>query len=172
MNNRDVCLADSATTHTILKDKKYFQNLTLNKVYVHIISGSSNLIEGSGRAYIVLPNGTKFYIDDALFFSRFKRNLLSFKNICRNGCHIETTNENNKEHLLITKLILSKKLILEKLSALSSGLCYTEMRTIESHVVMHQKCIDPKVFMTLHDRLGHPESIMMRRIIDNSYRHP
>ena len=148
MNNKDVCLADSPTTHTILKDKKYFQNLTLSKAYVHTISDSSNLIEGSGRAYIVLPNGTKFCIDDALFSSQSRRNLLSFKDIRRNGCHIETINEDDKEHLLITKIISSQKLVLEKLSALSSGLYYTKMRTIESHVVMHQKCIDPKIFMT------------------------
>ncbi|KAG2669237.1 hypothetical protein I3760_14G025300 [Carya illinoinensis] len=137
MNNRDVCLADSATTRTILKDKKYCQNLTLSKAYVYTISSSSNLIEDSGRAYIVLPNGTKFCIDDALFSSRSRRNLLSFKDVHRNGCHIETTNEENKEHLLITKIILSQKLILEKLSTLSSELYYTEIRTIESHVVMH-----------------------------------
>ncbi|KAG2724097.1 hypothetical protein I3760_01G002100, partial [Carya illinoinensis] len=109
----------------------------LSKVYVHTISGSSNLIEGSRRAYIVLPNGTKFYIDDALFSSQSRRNLLSFKDIRRNGCHIETINEDNTEHLLITKIISSQKLVLEKLSALSSGLYYTKMRTIESHVVMH-----------------------------------
>ncbi|KAG2669691.1 hypothetical protein I3760_14G044600 [Carya illinoinensis] len=110
MNNRDICLADSATTHTILKDKKYFQNLTLCKAYVHTISGSSNLIEGFRRAYIVLPNGTKFCIDDALFSSQSRRNLLSFKDIRRNGCHIETINEDKKEHLLITKIISSQKL--------------------------------------------------------------
>lgn len=45
-------LADSATTHTILKDKKYFQSLTLIKAKVNTISGSSNIIEGSGRANI------------------------------------------------------------------------------------------------------------------------
>ncbi|KAG6660347.1 hypothetical protein CIPAW_03G099500 [Carya illinoinensis] len=105
--------------------------------YVHTISGSSNLIEGSGRAYIVLPNGTKFCIDNALFSSQSRRNLLSFKDIRRNGCHIETINEGKKEHLPITKIISMQKLVLEKLYALSFGLYYTEMRTIESHVVMH-----------------------------------
>jgi hypothetical protein len=51
----NLCLADSCTTHTILGDKKYFQYIILNKASVNTISGSSNLIEGSGRANIVLP---------------------------------------------------------------------------------------------------------------------
>ena len=47
MNREDFCLVDSATTHTILKDKKYFQILKLCKANVNTISGSSNLIENS-----------------------------------------------------------------------------------------------------------------------------
>ena len=43
----DLCLADSAITHTDLKEKKYFQQLTINKAKVNTISGPSNLIEGS-----------------------------------------------------------------------------------------------------------------------------
>jgi hypothetical protein len=35
----DFCLADSCTTHTILRDKKYFQYLILNKASVNTISG-------------------------------------------------------------------------------------------------------------------------------------
>jgi hypothetical protein len=55
MISEDLCLADSCTTHTILRDKKYFQNLILNKASVNTISGLANLIEGSGRANIILP---------------------------------------------------------------------------------------------------------------------
>ena len=33
----DLCLADNATTHTILKEKKYFEYLTLTKANVTII---------------------------------------------------------------------------------------------------------------------------------------
>lgn len=50
----DFCLADTATTHKILKDKKYFQYFVRSSSeYVNTISGSANLIEGSGRAYII-----------------------------------------------------------------------------------------------------------------------
>jgi hypothetical protein len=55
MIGEDLCLADSYTMHTLLRDNKYFQYLILNKASVNTISGSSNLIEGSGRVNIILP---------------------------------------------------------------------------------------------------------------------
>jgi hypothetical protein len=153
MIGEDLCLADSCTTHTILGDKKYFQYLILNKVSVNTITSSSNLIEGSGRANIILPKGTKLCIDDTLYSSKSRRNLISFKNICLNGFHIETTNEDNKNYLYITSIISDQKLILEKLHTFSSRLYYTIIRTIESHAVMHQKCFNSKMFMFWHDHL-------------------
>ncbi|TYH09654.1 hypothetical protein ES288_A07G113900v1 [Gossypium darwinii] len=96
---KDICLTDSATTHTILKDKKYFSHLTMSNAHVNTISGSSKLIEGSGRAIILLPKGTKFIIDDALYSTKSQRNLLSFKDIRLNGYHIETMNEKIVEYI-------------------------------------------------------------------------
>ena len=94
MNEDDVCLVDCATTHTILRDKIYFPRIDINKSYIQ------NLVEGSGRANITLPNGTRFHINDALYSSKsrrnllcfkdIRRNLLCFKDIRRNGYHIET----------------------------------------------------------------------------------
>ena len=43
----DICLANSATTHIIFKDNKYFSHLTLGEANVNTISGSTKLIEGS-----------------------------------------------------------------------------------------------------------------------------
>jgi len=43
------------------------------------------------------------------------------------------------------------------------------MKSIETNVMIHHKCSDPKIFMLWHDRLGHPGSIMMRWIIENSH---
>ncbi|TYJ00922.1 hypothetical protein E1A91_A13G118400v1, partial [Gossypium mustelinum] len=83
----------SATTHTIFKDKKYFSHLTMSNAHVNTISSSSKLIEGSGRAIILLPKDTKIVIDDALYSTKSQRNLLSFKDIRLNGYHIETINE-------------------------------------------------------------------------------
>ena len=81
---------------------------------MNTISGSAKLIEGSGRANILLPGGTKIHIDDALY--SFQRNLLSFKDIRRNGYHIETTNEGNTEYLYITNVVSGNKNILEKIT--------------------------------------------------------
>ena len=94
-----------------LKIKKYFQQLSLSKTYVNIISGSSNLIEGSGRPNIMLPKGTKIYIDDALYSSKSRRNLLSFKDIRHNDYYIETNNKCSEEYLYITSMVSDQKLI-------------------------------------------------------------
>ena len=102
INGGELCLADSATTHTIHRDQKYFSHITLVEANVNTILGPANLIDGFGRATIFLPCGTIFHINDALYLVRSIRNLLSFKDIRCNGYHIETTYDNNKEYLCIT----------------------------------------------------------------------
>ena len=114
ISKEDLCLVDSGTTNTILKGKKYFSQLHLGETNIHTISGTTNLIEGSGRACILLPEGTKLIIDDALYSSRSRRNLLSFKDIQNNGYHIETMNERNCEYLHITSIKNDQKIIIEK----------------------------------------------------------
>ena len=52
MNENDVCLVDCASMHTILRDRRYFLELTLTKANVSTISGTTNLVEGSERANI------------------------------------------------------------------------------------------------------------------------
>ena len=85
----------------------------------------------------MLPKGTKICIDNTLYSSKSRRNLLSFKDIRGNGCHIETNNEGNEEYLYITSMISGQKLVLEKLHIFSFGLYYTSMRTIEANVTVH-----------------------------------
>ena len=41
----------------------------------------------------MLLNGTRFHINDALYSSKSTRNLLSYKDIRKNGYHIESMNE-------------------------------------------------------------------------------
>ena len=76
------------------------------------------------------PNGTRFHINDALYSSKSTRNLLSFKDIRRNGYHIETSDGDNTKCLYITSIVFGKKLIMEKLSAFSSGLYHTNIKSI------------------------------------------
>ncbi|KAB2009826.1 hypothetical protein ES319_D10G193900v1 [Gossypium barbadense] len=106
----------------------------MSNAHVNTIPGSSKLIEGFGRAIILLPKGTKFVIDDTLYSTKSQRNLLSFKDIRLNGYHIEIMNEKNIEYLYITNVERAKKYVLERLLAFSSGLYYTHISAIESHL--------------------------------------
>ena len=67
INDGEICLADSATTHTILLDQKYFSHITLVEANVNTILGPTDLIDGSRIATIMLPCGTIFHINDALY---------------------------------------------------------------------------------------------------------
>ncbi|CAN1314424.1 hypothetical protein LINPERPRIM_LOCUS29329 [Linum perenne] len=162
-----MCIIDSASTHTILKDKKYFSNLVMREANVSTISGSTNLIEGSGRANVLLHGGTKMHIEVALYSTKSCRNLLSYKDIRRNGYHIETMEEDDKEYLVITSIISGNKNIHERLPVISSGLYYTFISTIESHATINSKLMNHEKFVVWHNRLGHPGSIMMRKILEN-----
>ena len=106
----DVCFADCATTHTILRDKRYFLELTLIKANVSTISSTTNLVEDSGIGNIMLPNGTRFHINDALYSRKSIRNLLTFKYIRRNVYHIETMNEDNVIIFTLLPLYLARSL--------------------------------------------------------------
>ncbi|GAV62110.1 hypothetical protein CFOL_v3_05634, partial [Cephalotus follicularis] len=106
------------------------------KANVGTISGTSDLIEGSGMTNFVLSNGTQMRITDALYSTKSRRNLLSFKDIRLNGYHIETTNENGKEYLYITGNAFGRMQILEKLPELSSGLYIMKIGAIESHNIV------------------------------------
>ena len=47
MFDGEICLADNATIHTILRNKRYFFNLNIIKANVNTISGPIDLIEGT-----------------------------------------------------------------------------------------------------------------------------
>jgi hypothetical protein len=143
----------------------------LQDAVVHTISRSAKLIEGSGRATIMLPCGTKVDINKTLYSPKSQRNLLSFKDMRRNGYHIETMCEGNVEYLNITKISSGKKYVLEKLPELPSSLYYTSLKENESYMVVEQKFTNHRNFIIWHDRLGHPGSVMMQKIINSSCGH-
>jgi GAG-pre-integrase domain len=169
---RDEYLVDSGTTNTILKSKKYLSQLSPAKTHVNTISGISNLIEGSWRAYILLPEGTKLIINDVLYSSKSRKNLLSFKDIWYNKIISKPWQKNNIEYLQITTIKYGQKIILEKMEALSSRLYCMNISSIESNMVSNQKLHDTKIFTLWHDRLGYQGNIMMRRIIESANGHP
>ncbi|KAG7594482.1 Integrase catalytic core [Arabidopsis thaliana x Arabidopsis arenosa] len=167
--DKNILVVDSGSSHTILKDKRYFLNLTLKNANISTITGIASLIEGHGQAHILLPKGTHLEISDALYSPSSKRSLLSFKDIRLNGFHIETKGEGNKEFLNIIEITQGHKKVLETIPALSTGLYYAKIDMIEANMAMNKEFIEK--FTLWHDRLGHPDHSMMRKLMINSRGH-
>ena len=133
MSEFDVILGmDWLTAHQVVID------YDRNRVTIYTLGGSHFIFQGN--KIDVLPHTVHNS-------SKSTRNLLHFKGICKNGYQIETMKECNTKCLYITFIVYGKKLIVEKLSTFSSALYYTTIKSIESYVVMHQKFIDPKIFI-------------------------
>ncbi|XP_026398222.1 uncharacterized protein LOC113294003 [Papaver somniferum] len=165
-------LVDSATTHTILRNRQLFFDLTPYNTYVITMIGSSQVISGRGTAQFLLPNGTMMKDTEALYAPRAHRTLLSFKDIRANGYHLETHCENGVEYIYVTSSECGRKRILKKLMCHSSGLYITIIRIIESHVVANDELLSSDLYKLWHDRLGHPGRDMMIRVLNNSHGHP
>ena len=90
----ELCLVDSCTTNSILREIKYFQTLTKKDGNIMTIAGTQ----------ITLPMGTHITIEDALLYPDSTRTLLSYRDIRKNGFHVETHEDNKKEFFLLTKL--------------------------------------------------------------------
>jgi hypothetical protein len=123
------------------------------------IAGHDALIVGSGRATIILPIGTQLMIEDALLFPELTRTFLSYRDIRKNGLHMETYVDNKEEFILFTKLTGFGKQVCEKIPSLQSRLYYTL-----SHVAYKIIFQNVNSFQTWHDRLGHPGIGMMRKL--------
>ena len=63
----ELCLIDSCTTDTILRDTRYFHTVRKNDENITTITGSDTHIVGVGRATIILPNGTELVIKKYYF---------------------------------------------------------------------------------------------------------
>ena len=83
--------------------------------------------------------GAQLEIVDALYSPKSQRNLLSFKDIRRNGYHIETMSKDGTEFLCIQS---ERKHILEELKMLSSELYCTKITMTESYAVVNMKFTD------------------------------
>ena len=95
---------------------------------------------------------------------------LSYRDIRKNGFHIETHDDNNEESLLITKDNGNGKEILEKVPSLSSRFYYTYIKPVQ-HVAYKVIFQNVNVFQTWRDRLGHFGIEMVRKIINNYVGH-
>jgi hypothetical protein len=64
----ELCLVDSCTSNSILREIKYFQTLKKRDEKVLTIAGRDAAIVGSGQATITLPMGTQIIIEDVLLY--------------------------------------------------------------------------------------------------------
>jgi peptide/histidine transporter 3/4 len=166
----ELCLVDSATTNSILRELKYFQTLKKMNEDILTIAGRDTVIVGTGHAIFTLPNGTQVTIEDALLYPNSSHTLISYQDIRKNGFHIETHEDNKEEYLLLTKDYGYGKQVLEKIPSLSSGLYYTYIKPVD-HVAYKVIFQNVDAFQTWHDRLGHLGIGMMRKITTNSIGH-
>jgi hypothetical protein len=73
----EICLVDSCTTNTILREMKYFQTLTKRTGNILTIVGHDACIVGFRKATIILSMGTQVTIENALLYPDSTRTLLS-----------------------------------------------------------------------------------------------
>ena len=127
----ELCLVDTGTKNSILREMKYFQTLKKMNGDILTIAGRDTVIVGTGPAIFTLPSGTHMTIEDALLYPDSSRTLISYRDIRKNGFHIETHEDNKEEFLLFTKDYGYGKQVLEKIPSLSPGLYYTYIKPIE-----------------------------------------
>jgi hypothetical protein len=84
----------------------------------------------------MLPMCTSITVKDALLYPDSTRTLLSYRDIWKNGYHIETHHENNEEFLVTTKDNGYGKDTLERVLSLSSRLYYS---FINPYNMLHTK---------------------------------
>jgi hypothetical protein len=166
----EMCLVDSCTTNSILREIKYFQTLTRRSRNVLTITGRNAMIVGSETATITFSNGTQVMIKDALLYTDSTHTLISFRYIRKSQLHLCTHEGNKEKSLLITKYSGYGHEVLEKIPSTPSGLYYIYIKHIPhaAYKVIFQN-ID--TFMTWHSHLGHPRVGMMRKIIENCTGH-
>jgi hypothetical protein len=84
----EMCLVDSYTTNSILREEKYFLTLTRRSGNILIIAGRDAMIIVSGRATITFSNGTQVTTEDALLYSDSTHTLISFRDIRKSRLHV------------------------------------------------------------------------------------
>jgi hypothetical protein len=126
----EMCLMDSCTTNSILREAKYFQTLTQRSRNVLIIAGHDAMIVDSGQGTITFPNGTQVTAEDALLYPDSTRTLISFRDIQKRRLHVCTHEDNKEEFLLITKSSGYGHEVLERIPSTLSGLYYTYIKPV------------------------------------------
>ena len=80
-----------------------------------------------------------------MFSPKSTRNLLSFNDIYQNGCDTQSIIINDNKYLNIVSYESEKLQVLKRLSKLPTGLHYTYINVIESHMAVKEKSYDPSI---------------------------
>jgi hypothetical protein len=99
LDNTINCIIDSGTSHSILRDNKYFASTTSSSGVITTITGQNQLEEGYGLAIVVLPGKTTLKIKSSIYAPTATRNFISFQDIRANDLYIHTNVQGNIEVL-------------------------------------------------------------------------
>ena len=98
-----IALLDSATTHTILRSREYFEfeghRATWHTSDIVTIAGRRNFHYREGQARVLLPGATPILCERAMYSSNAPRSLISYRDLRANGIHITTAQVNGEEVL-------------------------------------------------------------------------
>jgi hypothetical protein len=98
-----MCLLDTCTTNSILREIKYFQTFTRRTGNILTIARRDTNIVGSEKTTIILPMGTQVTIENVLLYLNSACTMLSYRDIHKNGLDVITHKENNEKFLHIIK---------------------------------------------------------------------
>jgi len=171
-DEKTLCLVDCATTHVILKDRRFFKNIdsTLAPSNIKTIGGRTSIARGAGQAEVSLPNGTIIKIDHAIYAPMSSRNLLSYSDLRKNGFHICTSTDQDGCECLL--LLDRDGRTVEKFLANERDLYTTYIDPTQncnaSFLVEDSEELPISAplnkFNLWHDRLGHPSSGTLRKM--------
>ena len=98
-----IALLDSASTHTILTNPKFFQFPTKETFwqYCNIVTmaGSRKLKFREGRAVIGMPGGFPLICEGAMYVLEAPRNMISYRDLRASQIHVSTAMDNAEEVL-------------------------------------------------------------------------
>jgi hypothetical protein len=131
-DDMNTCIVDSGTSHTILRSKECFTQITPSHRTMTTIMGSDQIEEGHGPATITLPRGTSIHIRSAIYAPNATKNLISFKDIWENGYHIQTSTDNSQEAIHIVQQTPHGMEIKETIFAYPLGFYVTQLNAFHS----------------------------------------
>lgn len=154
-------LIDSATTHTILRDRRFFikKSSTWQTKNMMTMAGANAFCFQEGTVMVKLPAGSIIKCKHGMFAPSTPRSLITYRDVRINGYHLSTVTLNRKEVLVLTK----NHEIVEKAFATENGLYRIAIRP--PIIFNFASSISESRVSLWHGRLGHPRSTLFRKII-------